>query len=357
MKTTAFVNSTSKVDSIAKDVRQPSFNTKKHISEEVNPNNGDPEGIIALCKKSDPELLNSAKMTAQIIGNKPNTYTFTKALGESAVIQKGGSLPIAIVRPSIVVSSWKEPMPGWIENLNGPTGIIAGAGKGVVRSVHCKREMIADFVPVDVPINLAIAAAWKTATQPTNEIPVYNSGSSTTNPISWGDLVDNGLVSMKKYPVENALWYPGLTCFYYAWFAFITQVLFHTFPSYILDAVSVLTGRKPVMRRVVQKMHRALKVLAYFSTHEWKWSNDNVMKLNSELIGTDKETFNFDLSTLDWKEFMDDYVKGTKQYVLKEDPATQEKARAHLNKMYWVEKCLQVFMLIAIGRFAFYMFG
>ena len=84
--------------------------------------------------------------------------------------------------------------------------------------------MIADFVPVDVPINLAIAAAWKTATQPTNEIPVYNSVSSTTNPISWGELVDNGLVSMKKYPVENVLWYPGLTCFYYAWFAFITQV-------------------------------------------------------------------------------------------------------------------------------------
>ena len=94
-------------------------------------------------------------MTAQIIGNKPNTYTFTKvhsqvlnmiesyynfsqALGESAIIQKGGSLPIAIVRPSIVVSSWKEPMPGWIENLNGPTGIVAGAGKGVLRSVHCK---------------------------------------------------------------------------------------------------------------------------------------------------------------------------------------------------------------------------
>ena len=52
-----------------------------------------------------------------------------------------------------------------------------------------------------------------------------------------------------------------------------------------------------------------MQVLAYFSTHEWKWSNDNVMKLNSELTGSDKETFNFDLSTLDWKEFMDDYVK------------------------------------------------
>ena len=33
--------------------------------------------------------------------------------------------------------------------------------------------MIAEFVPVDVPINLAIAVAWKTATQPTNEIPLF----------------------------------------------------------------------------------------------------------------------------------------------------------------------------------------
>ena len=29
-------------------------------------------------KRTDPAILNSPKMTAQIIGNKPNTYTFTK---------------------------------------------------------------------------------------------------------------------------------------------------------------------------------------------------------------------------------------------------------------------------------------
>ena len=100
----------------------------------------------------DPSLLNSPEMTAQIIGNKPNTYTFTKvtliactmyysfsqALGESALVTEGGCLPIVIVRPSIVVAAWKEPLPGWLENLNGPTGIVAGAGKGVLRTVYCK---------------------------------------------------------------------------------------------------------------------------------------------------------------------------------------------------------------------------
>ena len=101
----------------------------------------------------DPSLLNSPEMTKQIIGNKPNTYTFTKVsvicniristyfplqeLGEKALEIAGGCLPIAIVRPSIVVAAWKEPLPGWLENLNGPTGIIAGAGKGVLRTVYC----------------------------------------------------------------------------------------------------------------------------------------------------------------------------------------------------------------------------
>jgi hypothetical protein len=26
---------------------------------------------------------------------------------------------------------------GWVDNLNGPTGLIAGASRGVIRSVYC----------------------------------------------------------------------------------------------------------------------------------------------------------------------------------------------------------------------------
>jgi hypothetical protein len=27
---------------------------------------------------------------------------------------------------------------GWVDNLNGPTGLIAGASRGIIRSIHCK---------------------------------------------------------------------------------------------------------------------------------------------------------------------------------------------------------------------------
>lgn len=63
-----------------------------------------------------------------------------------------------------VISSVREPMAGWVDNWNGPTGIIAAAGKGFFRTMLCHENKIADLVPVDVVINLMICAAWRTAT-------------------------------------------------------------------------------------------------------------------------------------------------------------------------------------------------
>ena len=67
------------------------------------------------------------------------------------------------MRPSIVSASLNEPYPGWVDNFNGPSGVFAGIGKGVLRTVYCMRDSVADMVPVDVCINLLCAIAWDTA--------------------------------------------------------------------------------------------------------------------------------------------------------------------------------------------------
>src|ERR1043166_7793353 len=48
----------------------------------------------------------------------PNTYTFTKSLGESLLARRGKDLSIAVVRPSIVESSRHSPFAGWNEGIN-----------------------------------------------------------------------------------------------------------------------------------------------------------------------------------------------------------------------------------------------
>lgn len=47
----------------------------------------------------------------------PNTYVFTKALGEMMLGHLKGSMPLAILRPTIITSTYKEPFPGWIEGI------------------------------------------------------------------------------------------------------------------------------------------------------------------------------------------------------------------------------------------------
>lgn len=91
----------------------------------------EPEQVIALTQWLDDKTVEN--LTPNLIAGRPNTYTFTKALAERMLQRERGSLPVAIVRPSIVLSSYREPVAGWVDNCNGPTGIIAAAGKGFFR--------------------------------------------------------------------------------------------------------------------------------------------------------------------------------------------------------------------------------
>ena len=56
------------------------------------------------------------------------------------------------------------------------------------------------------------------------------------------------------------------------------------------------------MVRIVDKLHKAVSALECFTTHQWHFKCDNVVKLNAQLKGRDKEvsfcrlTFLFALS-------------------------------------------------------------
>lgn len=99
-----------------------------------------------------------------ILGKWPNTYAFTKALSEDLIRMNGKNLPVGMFRPAIVTSSVREPVIGYIDNLYGPTGVVAGAGTGVLRTMHCNPDITANIVPVDMTVNALIASAWDVAT-------------------------------------------------------------------------------------------------------------------------------------------------------------------------------------------------
>ncbi|NXX28151.1 FACR1 reductase, partial [Nicator chloris] len=134
----------------------------------------------------DDDLVN--EITPKLLGKRPNTYTYTKALAESVVQQEGAELNIAIVRPSIIGASWKEPFPGWIDNFNGPSGIFIAAGKGILRTMRASNDALADLVPIDVVVNTTLAAAWYSAINRPRKVMVYNCTTGGTNPFHWSEV-------------------------------------------------------------------------------------------------------------------------------------------------------------------------
>ena len=49
-----------------------------------------------------------------------------------------------------VIHTWTEPFPGWIDNFNGPIGLIVGGAKGFVRTLFADPNAKPDYIPVDM---------------------------------------------------------------------------------------------------------------------------------------------------------------------------------------------------------------
>ena len=79
----------------------------------------------------------------------PNTYTLTKSLAEHLLVERGGELPLAIIRPSIISAAWRYPFPGWIDSTSGFASFVVLIGMGHLRAVAGLPRTRLDLVPVD----------------------------------------------------------------------------------------------------------------------------------------------------------------------------------------------------------------
>jgi long-chain acyl-CoA synthetase len=117
----------------------------------------------------------------------PNTYTYTKSLGEQAIAASG--IPWSIVRPSIVESALRYPFPGWNEGFttSAPLAFLGLKGQRVFPSAE---KAIVDIVPVDLVAAGMIAAtaelverASTSGAGPGARGRVYHLASGDTNPL------------------------------------------------------------------------------------------------------------------------------------------------------------------------------
>ncbi|XP_065219109.1 fatty acyl-CoA reductase wat-like isoform X2 [Planococcus citri] len=344
---------------------------RKIIEEKLYESPISSENLMLLVDKLSDETLE--RITPGLLGTYPNTYVFTKCVAEEVCRSKGANLPLTIFRPAIVISSAKEPIPGWINNVYGPTGVVAAAAVGLLRSLHSDQNCKANVVPCDYVVNAAIAAAWGVSTKNRNgeiihanggngfnedslkskvddskNIPIYNySCDLLEKPFSWKEFCQSNEKHEPKMPSSLSIWAYNLTLNKNRYVHQICCFFLHLLPAFIVDNVARLIGKEPKLMDAYQKLHKLADVLSYFSTKEWDMKTDNVVNLWQRLSSKDRELFSFDMNELDWAHYWYIHCVGIRRFILKEDPTTIPAAQIRRRRFLIAQ-----YLMIAVFTFS-----
>lgn len=240
----------------------------------------------------------------------PNTYTFTKSLGESILARHGKDLPIAIVRPSIVESSERSPFAGWNEGINtsGPLSYLLGTN---FRQLPSNERKCLDVIPVDMVSRgmTLIAAALVTR----RHARLYQLATSAINPVNMGRSIElTGLAHRKYYrssqSIENWL-----------------KVKFETIPvskqryerlsipmqkavvSGINRAATTLRLKKAPFAKAERDLIRAEKLIELYEPfilhNEQVFECENARLLSAALPPAERALFDFRPEEVDWWDY------------------------------------------------------
>jgi fatty acyl-CoA reductase len=256
-------------------------------------------------------MVDLGKARAQGLG-WPDAYAYTKALGERALLECRGDLPMTIVRPSIIESALAEPVPGWIRGFRMADPVIISYAKGLLKEFPGVPEGVIDVIPVDLVVAAILAVA---ARGPLAEPDVFHAASGARNPLRYRQLVElvrawfqeHPLADDRDQPITVPEWsFPGRHR--------VQRQL--TRASKAIDAAERALQSLPLRGRQAdlsarledrgEEVERALSYVELYGAYtetEAVFTVDRLMSLFDELPPGDREDFCFDPAVINWRHF------------------------------------------------------
>ncbi|MDE0066398.1 MAG: HAD-IB family phosphatase [Acidimicrobiaceae bacterium] len=151
------------------------------------------------------QLTDAGRSRASSLGF-PDAYAFTKALGERALVETRGNVPVSIVRPSIIESAFAEPAPGWIRGFRMAEPVIAAYARGLLKEFPGIPEGVIDIIPVDLVVATILAVATRGPEHDENQAhkpDVVQIASGAANPLMYAQLVDLVRSWFNEHPVYD----------------------------------------------------------------------------------------------------------------------------------------------------------
>jgi len=296
-------------------------NREGWLDEELPVLDFNPEEMVDLIMKQDIPTLE--KITPNLMGSYPNSYTFTKAITERILALKRGDIPMCFVRPTIVGGSLKEPTPGWVDSVAAVGAVMLYCGVGLVQFMKGDGKMVADIVPVDLVANALIAAVPSIANQ--NVLKIYQIGTSHRNPVSWTRVSHWVTEYWRNHTPKKSIARSS--------FSFHTNIMMyeaHFFmkygiPAFLLSTFAMITGNEETKSKAeaFKKMTKAARLITdtfkHFTAHEWVFSVSTLEKAVQDLDAEDKIKFTVDAAEINWQSYFCYFCYGLHKYVLKEE--------------------------------------
>jgi long-chain acyl-CoA synthetase len=240
----------------------------------------------------------------------PNTYTLTKSMAESLLATRGGDLPIAVVRPSIVESSTHQPFPGWNEGINTSAALSYLLGT-YFRQLPTNERKRLDVIPVDLVCRglLLISAALIERQHQT----LYQLATSANNPCDMRRSIElTGLAHRKHYRAQE-----GLEHWLRLRFDTIAvsksryQRLSAPGQKAIVRAIRLVTSPNTLMGQSLARAERSLDRVErlielyepFILENEQVFEAENVELLARALPPAEQQAFGYDARAVDWWEY------------------------------------------------------
>ncbi|XP_031262267.1 fatty acyl-CoA reductase 2-like [Pistacia vera] len=244
-----------------------------------------------------------------------NFYEFTKAMGEIVIYKNRGEIPVAIIRPSVIESSFKEPSPGWIQGIRMVDPFIFAYGKGYLPA-FLNPETVVDIIPVDMVVNAIISAMAKHGITRKPELNVYHVTSSRVNPVTMTFLFDVCYEHFKSSPIKD-LKGKEVEVKRVKFLSSLEDIFSHISGAIIPKngVVSQELERKFCEKKIKQTKYMIQMYEPYLSSR-WFESSDTY-KLWEAMSLEEKLSFGFDVKSLDWKDYFSNiHIPGLRKYAM-----------------------------------------
>ncbi|KAH0715457.1 hypothetical protein KY284_008362 [Solanum tuberosum] len=259
----------------------------------------------------------------------PNTYVFTKAMGEMLLGKLKEEVPLVINRPTIITSTFKEPFPGWVEGIRTIDSLAVGYGKGRITCFLGNPKTILDVIPADMVVNSMIVAMMAHADQKGSET-IYQIGSSVSNPLNITNLRDYGFNYFRKNPwinkVDGKPIIVGKVNVLSSMDSFQRYMALHyMLPLKGLEIVNAafcqyFQGKYLELYRKIKFVMRLIDLYGPYLFLKAAFDDLNTEKLRmaAKESGIEPEIFYFDPKIINWEDyFMKIHLPGVVRYVFK----------------------------------------